>query len=190
MHNLITEILFQFRYAIPIWLVGLLTNWWPDNRITVRIRGSMLRPFFKKCGRNLQVGKHATFFNTNNTVIGDDVYLATGCWLDGIGGLTIESEIKISPFVIITTSYHCFKNNSVRFGGSRRAPTSIGKGCWLAAHVVVVSGVSVGSGSIIGANAVVTKDIPENVFAAGIPAKVIGPRVDNEADIYFRYDRG
>jgi acetyltransferase-like isoleucine patch superfamily enzyme len=188
MRKIMAEMCYQFRYALPMWLIGLLTNFWPDNRVTIKIRGTLLKPFLKKCGRNFTVGKIVTFCNPNNIEIGDDVYVAIGSWLDGIGGLTIDSEVKISPYVIITTSSHCFKDNSVRFGGSRRAPVTIGKGCWLASHAVVAAGVSVGAGSVVGANAVVTHNIPENIFAGGIPAKVLGPRVDKEPDIFERFN--
>jgi maltose O-acetyltransferase len=108
--------------------------------------------------------------------IGNNVYIATGCWIDGIGGLTIEDEVELSPFVVVTTSSHCFKDNSVRFGGARTAPVHIGKGSWLASHATIAAGCSgVGTGCIVGANAVVSKDIPDNVFAVGVPARVVGP---------------
>jgi len=183
------EILYQFRYAIPLWLVQLLTNWLPENRITIRIRGALVAPFLGKCGKNLQLARHVTFLNSSGIKIGDSVYIATGCWIDGIGGLTIEDEVELSPFVVMTTSSHCFKDNSVRFGGSRRAPTKIGKGSLIASHVVLVAGVSVGSGTIVGANAVVSKDLPDNIFAGGVPAKVISPRVDKEPNIFSRFDQ-
>jgi maltose O-acetyltransferase len=90
---------------------------------------------------------------------------------------------------VITTSSHCFKNNSVRFGGSRIAPVHIGKGSWVAPHATIVSGCSIGSGTIIGSNAVVTKDISDNVFAGGVPAKVLGPHKDEEPNIFSRFNR-
>ena len=52
-------------------------------------------------------------------------------------------------------------------------PITIGDNCWLASNVSVIGGVSIGNGSVIGAGSVVTRDIPENVFAAGNPCRVI-----------------
>ncbi|HPP54946.1 MAG TPA: acyltransferase [Anaerohalosphaeraceae bacterium] len=186
--RIVFHLFYQFRRSLPIWLVQLLTDWLPDNRITIRLRGAMLRPFLGRCGRGLLVARRVTFLNPHGIRIGRDVYLATGCWIDGIGGLTIEDEVKLSPYAVITTSSHCFKDNSVCGGGSHTAPVRIGRGSWLASHVVVVTGVSVGSGVIVGANAVVTRDIPNNVFAAGVPARVIGPRVDQTPNIFSRED--
>jgi len=188
LNQFIKEIWYQFRYAIPLWFVQLLTNWLPENRVTIRIRGALVAPFLGKCGKNLQLARGVTFLNANGITIGDNVYIAAGCWLDGIGGLTIENEVELSPYVVITTSSHCFKDNSVRFGGSRTAPVRIGKGSWIASHATVVSGCKVGSGCIIGSNTVVTKDIPDNVFAGGVPAKVIRPRTDKEPNIFSRFD--
>ena len=46
------ELVNQLRWSLPIWLVCLLTNWWPDNRISLKLRGALARPFIRKCGRN------------------------------------------------------------------------------------------------------------------------------------------
>lgn len=185
---MLKQVFYQLRFALPLWFGQLLTNWLPENRITIRIRGALVRPFLGKCGKNLQLARHVTFLNSSGIKVGDNVYIATGCWIDGMGGLEIQDQVKISPFVVITTTSHCFKDNSVRFGGSRRRPVKIGKGTWVAAHVVI-TGATIGSGVIVGANSVVTKDLPDNVFAAGMPAKVIGPRIDKEANIFSRFDQ-
>lgn len=188
LHKLFDEGKYQFRYVLPLWLVQLLTGWLPENRLTIRLRGVLVKPFLGKCGRGLTLARGVTFLNPHGIRLGDHVYIATGCWLDGIGGLVIEDEVKLSPYVVVTTSSHCFKNNSVFDGGSRTAPVQIGKGSWLASHTVVAAGVTVGSGVIVGANAVVTQDIPDNVFAAGVPARVIGPRVDQPPTVFSRTD--
>ena len=188
MRSFLRQLLYQFRYILPIWLAQLLTNWLPENRITIRLRGLLVAPFLGTCGKHLQLARSVHFLNPHGISIGNDVYLATGCWIDGIGGLTIDDEVKLSPYVVVTTSSHCFKNDSVRFGGSISSPTRIGKGSWLAGHVVVAAGVSIGSGVIVGGNSVVSRNLPDNVFAAGAPAKVIGPRVDKEPTIFSRMD--
>jgi acetyltransferase-like isoleucine patch superfamily enzyme len=52
----------------------------------------------------------------------------------------------------------------------------IGDDVWLGVRVVVTAGVTIGEGCIVGAGAVVTKDLPPNAIAAGVPARVIGER--------------
>lgn len=186
--QILKEVRYQCRYALPLWFVQLLTNWLPENRITIRIRGALARPFLGKCGKNLQLARDVTFLNPAGIKLGDDIYVATGCWVDGLGGLEIEDQVKISPYVVIATTSHCFKDDSVRFGGSRRRSVKIGKGTWVAAHVVI-TGAKIGSGAIVGANSVVTRDLPDNVFAAGTPAKVISPRVDKQPNIFSRFEQ-
>ncbi|MGW5891923.1 CatB-related O-acetyltransferase [Priestia megaterium] len=61
-------------------------------------------------------------------------------------------------------------------------PTQIGNDVWCGANVVIMQGVKIGDGAVIGANAVVTKDIPEYAIAVGIPARVISYRF-NEEDV-------
>jgi len=183
------QIYYQLRHAIPLWFVQMLTNWLPENRITIRLRGVLVKPFLGKCGKKFQLARGVTFLNSSGIEIGDNVYIATGCWVDGIGGLIIEDEVELSPYVVMATSSHCFKNNSVRFGGSKVGSITIGKGCWIASHAVIAAGAIVGSGTIIGANSVVSGSIPQNIFAGGVPAKVIGPRNDEIPDIYSRFDK-
>jgi len=89
---MVEQIKIQLRYILPLWFVQLLTNWLPDNRLTIGLRGFLIRPFLKSCGKNLQIAKNVTFLNPFGIHFGNDIYIATGCWLDVIGGLTIEMK--------------------------------------------------------------------------------------------------
>lgn len=64
-------------------------------------------------------------------------------------------------------------------------PIVIEDDVWLAANVTVCGGVTIGKGSIIGAGSVVTRDIPENVIAAGVPCRVIR-KITEEDSIHNR----
>lgn len=183
------ELTYQLRYALPLWLFGLLTDWWPDNRITIRIRGALCSPFFKTCGQGLTLARRVTFLNIHGIEIGDDVYIATGAWIDGIGGVKIGDGVQISPYVVITSSTHCFKDGSVASGGSRRGPVAIGKGSWIASHVVIAAGTTIGQGCLIAGNAAVAGDVPDHMMAGGVPAKAIGPVPELPADVFHRFDR-
>jgi len=179
MRGLVRELKYQFRYCLPMWVVRVLTNWWPDNRATVKIRGAMYRPFFKKCGANFALCKNVTFTNLHNIEIGEAVYIATGAWLNGLGGLVIEDKVQISPYVVIDTCVHVFVDDVVT-DCSITGSVKIGRGTWLASHVVVRAGVTIGSGVLVAGNAAVVKDVPDNVMVGGVPAKVIGPRREKD----------
>jgi len=183
-----SQIKLQLRYVLPLWLVFLVTSWLPDNRLTIRLRGRLASPFFKKCGKRLELGRDLTILNSYNIEIGDDVYIAKGSWLNGMGELVIADQVIIAPYVVISTMQHVFKNNSVRFGGSVPGKVTIGKGTWLAAHVSVKCGVNIGEGSIIGANAFVVKDTKNNSIYGGVPAKYIKDNEDGGLSFSSRKD--
>lgn len=167
------KVYLQLRYILPLWLVLLLTSWFPDNRLTIRFRGALASPFFKKCGKRLELGRDLTILNSYNIELGSDVYIAKGCWLNGKGGLEIEDEVIMAPYVVISTLQHTFKNNSVRFGESVAGRVVVGKGSWLAAHSAIKCGVTIGMGNIVGANAFVVKDTQDFAVYGGVPAKFV-----------------
>lgn len=100
------EAKYQLRWGLPVWFVWLLSFWWPNNRVTIKLRGAIHKPFFKKCGRNFQLASGVTFLNSHNIEIGDDVYIAYYAWLNGLGGLTIEDQVVIGPYTTISTLSH------------------------------------------------------------------------------------
>lgn len=150
-----------------------LTSWIPDNPITCRFRGYIVR-LFVKSGKGLEIGARVKFLYTAGINIGDYVYIASGCWVSGRGNIDIEDEVVIGPYSVMVTSNHTFKNGSSRFAPATYAPVKIGRGTWIASHVVITAGTTVGKGNLIAANSVVTKDTPDNVIVGGVPGKVIG----------------
>jgi acetyltransferase-like isoleucine patch superfamily enzyme len=180
------EIQYQIRYALPLWLISILSCWWPDNRITIRARGVLISLVLPDCGKNLTLGRDVTLLAADRLSVGDHVYLAKGTWINAIGGVKLGDEVVTSPYVIIASSNHGFRDGSVRFGGAHPAKISVGKGSWIGSHAVVTAGVAIGSGNLIGANAVVTKSTEDNAFVGGIPARIIGERIDNPGNIHSR----
>jgi acetyltransferase-like isoleucine patch superfamily enzyme len=187
MHFFSSLVRAYLRYDLPVWLVRLITAWWPDLAFFPRLRGFLISPFLGRCGKNLGMGRDVTLLAPNRLVVGDHVYLAKGTWLNAFGGVTIADEVITGPYVVIASSNHGFKNHSVRFGGTHPAPITIGRGTWVGAHAVITAGVCVGAGNLIGANAVVVSDTPDNVFVAGVPARVIRERQDNPSQIKTRH---
>ena len=180
------ELRYQLRYALPLWLLSMLTDWWPNNRITLPARGWLYSHFCKRCGRNLQLASGIRWINPHNLEIGNNVYMAYNVWINGLGGVRIEDEVIIAPYVVIASSNHVRKNRSFRFGGSVVGPIRIARGSWLGSHVTVTAGSLVGEGSVVGANSVVTKEIPPDTLAAGLPAKPIRSVADTDAGIMSR----
>lgn len=115
-----------------------------------------------------------------NISIGDHFYANFDCiMLDG-GGIEIGSNVLFGPRVGIYTSNHAVDPWERMNGACYAKPVKIGNNVWVGASVNINQGVTIGDNTIIGSGSVVTKDIPANVIAAGIPCKVI--REITEAD--------
>lgn len=118
----------------------------------------MQPPFYCDYGSNILLGQRV-FFNFNCVVL--DVCQVT------IGDFTL-----LGPAVQIYTATHPM-NAELRRRQEFAKPIEIGSDVWLGGGAIVCPGVRIGSKSVIGAGSVVTRDIPEGVFAAGNPCRVI-----------------
>lgn len=181
--------IYFFQYQLPIHMILLLTSLLPDSTPILKLRGILLKPFFKKCGKNLQVCRGVNITNTHNVSLGNNVFLGYNCWLNGVGGIDIEDEVMIGPFVSMSTSTHQFKDYSVRFGGYKFNEIVIGKGSWIAAHVVVTAGAIISKGTLVAAGSVVNKSFPENSIIGGIPANYIKDVVNNPTTTINRWGK-
>jgi maltose O-acetyltransferase len=153
--------------------VGVATAWMPDLRPVLQLRGFLMRPAFRSCGKNLQVARRVTINFSNRMDIGNDVFLALGCWLNAAGGIVLEDESQVGPYAVLITSDHTLVEGSYRFGPRKLAPIRIGSGAWIAAHATVTKGVRVGRGALLAANSVATHEIPAFTVAGGVPAQPI-----------------
>ena len=131
-----------------------------------------MRPFFKKCGKNFRIASGVIINRPEKIEIGDNVYFAHNVWINGTGGLVFKSDIQLGPMCVIVTSQHIYENGKVS-RESKPNPVIIHSGVWLASHVVVSDGVEIGEGTTVGANSVVTRNLPPHCVAAGAPAKPV-----------------
>lgn len=120
--------------------------------------------------------------------IGEDCTVQAYSVLVGVkdgGEITIGNGVRIAPHVMIFAANHIFSDTSIPIykQGVETAPIIIEDDVWIAGQVMVTAGVRIGHGSVIGAGAVVTKDIPAWSVAVGSPARVIKSRKpQNSAD--------
>lgn len=109
--------------------------------------------------------------------IGDDTHIQAGCNLKGFGGsLRIGANVQVAPGCTFSPYEHCFDDpdRPIREQGIRHeGDIVVEDDVWLGAGVRVLDGVRIGRGAIIGAGAVVTRSIPPNAIAAGVPARVL-----------------
>jgi maltose O-acetyltransferase len=105
--------------------------------------------------------------------IGDKSIINRDCTLDGRGGVTIGSNVSISPEVMLITSEHLKDDPDF---GIRDRPIVIEDYAWIGSRATILPGVTVGRGAVVAAGAVVTRDIQPFAVVGGIPARPIGKR--------------
>ena len=118
----------------------------------------------------LVVGIKISVAKTATLSIGDYVFMNAGTFIEAWHDVRIGDNVFMAPFAsIIDDDRHEVEPGAALYKG----PTIVGNNVWLGRNVALMPGVTVGDGSVIGVNSVVTRDIPPNSFAAGSPARVI-----------------
>lgn len=108
--------------------------------------------------------------------IGNRVTSTANLQIAAVNEITIEDDVMFASNINITDGLHGYENANEPYKFqkiSKIAPVRIKQGCWIGQNVVILPGVTIGEFTIIGANSVVTKNIPDRCIAVGSPAKVI-----------------
>lgn len=123
-------------------------------------------PFFCDYGTNLVLGSKV-FFNFNCVVL-------------DVMRVEIGDNVLFGPSVQIYTATHPISAEERRTWREFAKPVKIGSDVWVGGGAIICSGVTIGHRSVIGAGSVVTRDIPDDVLAAGNPCRVIRPLAPDE----------
>lgn len=141
-----------------------------------KIRNGIAKQFIAYCGSNVNLQKGAEF--SRKLKIGDNSSIGINCLVQGV--VVIGSNVMMGPEVYIYTQNHCHERTEVPMieqGYEKEKPVFIGDDVWIGSRATILPGVRIGTGSIIGASAVVTKDVPDYSVVAGNPARVVKSRV-------------
>jgi acetyltransferase-like isoleucine patch superfamily enzyme len=142
------------------------------------------RPGFGRLilGRWVHIGDGTSLRSHEGTLaIGDKVVFGRNNVVNSYLDISIGERCIIADMVYVADFDHVFSDVDVpiKDQGITKAPVRIGADVWLANKVSVVRGTFIGDGCVVGANAVVTKDLPPYSIAAGVPARVIRNRMDD-----------
>ncbi|MFL6016767.1 MAG: sugar O-acetyltransferase [Gaiellaceae bacterium] len=107
------------------------------------------------------------------THIGSGTFLNFGVVALDVARITIGDDVQIGPLVQLLTPTHPVDAELRRAKWEAAEPIAIGDNVWLGGGVIVCPGVTIGEDTVVGAGAVVTRDLPARVVAGGVPARVI-----------------
>src|SRR3989338_4723119 len=136
------------------------------------------RRFFYRLG-GIEIGKGSTlhmgarFYNPWNIKIGEDSIIGEGVVLDGRDNLIIGNHVDIASEVMIYNAQHNIKDPNFC---AIQTPVSIEDYVFIGPRAIILAGVAVKKGAVVGAGAVVTKDVEAGIIVGGVPAKQIGER--------------
>lgn len=157
----------------PLWRIR------KRNRLLWRLFASVDGPVF-----TVQLPFHAAL--GNKTHIGKNFFANHNCMIYDREEVYIGDNVLLGPNVIITTIAHPMEAEErfvsyspdsfephKRASMESNAPITIGNNVWIAAGAIICPGVTIGDNTVIGAGSVVTRDIPDHVFACGVPCRAV-----------------
>lgn len=143
----------------------------------------------KKTGLNVTIRSQVTIMSPQNVEIGHDVLLNSDCKIGGQNGIKIGNFVQLAYNVNLVSEDHAYDNPLLpikKQGYKKTGPIIVEDDVWIGANAVIMPGITIGRGAIVGANAVVTKDVEPYSIVGGVPAKLIKYRFDKDVIMQAR----
>lgn len=149
----------------------------------IETSSKLINPKLVKVGNNVYICEHA-WINSKDSqetgiptlTIGDGTYIGRFSHINAWHKVIIEQNVLIADRVFISDADHNYTdtNTPIRFQGDCfKSPVLLKEGCWIGIGAVILPGVTIGKNSIVAANSVVTKSVPDYSVVAGNPAKIL-----------------
>lgn len=145
------------------------------SKAALGFRFVMARSMTKNCGQVIYIGPYVSISGWNNLILGSNVSIHRGCYLDAAGGITIGSDVSIAHSTSILSTNHQWDSTSIpiRDNPVIMKPVVIEDDVWIGCGCRIMPGVHVGRRSVIAAGAVVTHDVAAGTVVGGVPARLL-----------------
>jgi maltose O-acetyltransferase len=137
------------------------------------VRDRLLRELLGEVGEGVVVRPPFYCDYGSHIAIGSRTFLNYDCVLLDVAPIRIGAACQLATRVQLLTATHPVDPEPRRLGWESAEPIELGDNVWLGGGAVVCPGVSIGEDTVVGAGAVVTRDLPAGVVAAGVPARVV-----------------
>lgn len=137
------------------------------------LRRLLLRLGGAKIGQGSAIHMGVSFFSLRHLKVGEDTILGRNIFLDGRAPINIGNHVDIASDVMIYNSEHDINSEDFH---AMVAPVEIGDYVFIGPRAIILPGIKIGKGAVVGAGAVVTKDVGDFQIVGGVPAQVIGER--------------
>lgn len=144
----------------------------------------ILKELFGKTGKKLCVTAPFWCDYGFQIEVGENFCANHNCVILDCAKVTFGDNVFVAPNCVFATAGHPLDAEERRQGLEYAYPVTVGDDVWFGASVTVLPGVSIGSGTVIGAGSVVTRDIPPGVVAAGNPCRVLRRITDEDKKRY------
>lgn len=146
----------------------------PGWQIGYALRSFLCHKLLRSCGEKIICKNRCYFGKGNRLAVGHRSQLGQHARLNG--KITLGNDVIMGPNVIMMATSHAYARSDIPInqqGEAPEQPIEIGDDVWIGTRVIILPGVSIGSHSIVGGGAVVTKSFPEYSIIGGNPAKLI-----------------
>lgn len=169
---------FKYKLSLFIYLIFLQylpKSYMPGGYLAKKLRYLLCSSILKSCGKNVVIEPKAQVA-FHKVCIGDNSGIGFKAWLESVN---IGCNVMMGPEVIVLSTTHktdCLEKPMCTQGSGEECRVTINDDVWIGARVIILPGVTIGHGAILGAGAVVTKDVPPYAVVAGNPARIVKMR--------------
>lgn len=162
------------RWFEVLWIVAKCTIVQSTVPYPSAVRRVILRMFGAKIGKGVVFRPRLNVHFPWKLEIGDHCWIGDGCQILSLERIVLETQVALGHEVYLAAGNHDIRSATME---SKNRPITIRSGSWIASRAFIGPGVEIGEDVVVGAGAVIVRDVEPGVIIAGNPAKVVRERL-------------